>query len=252
MTATSTLFNLDAPITLLEYRILLGMAPDPGMSMNPPPSDTIYPRLLPFWIRKFWKREDRESPTSIYYTILEQEKITNLQYHLFETFVYGAYILQLILSAALIILGAVHVKHTAAIAASGAANGILAGILSLMKGQGLPMRLMKYAESLRVIRDEIEWKERQLRANLGTVSYKDVFKLRRDYEVVRDTEIMNHPDVWQTGKGSSQAGIGQPTVSKAGAVGNAPSQGLGGQGPLSPLSRHGTAKVPAGKRNWPV
>jgi len=255
ITGQTTLFNLDAPITLLEYRILVGMSPDPGTLISPPPTDTIYPRLLPYWIRRWWRHEDKEAPTSIYYSVLEQEKLTTFYYRLFEVSVYAAYIIQLILSAALIILGAVPVKHTASIASCGAANGILAGILSLMKGQGLPMRLIKYAESLRVIRDEIEWKERQLRAGLGTVSYRDVFKLRKEYEVARDTEVMNHPDVWQTGTKAATAGPA-PTTGGCGETLQArqASQGLGGAGGMDGigpgLSRAGTMKVP--EKAWRV
>jgi hypothetical protein len=139
-------FDLDTPITLTEYRILMGMSTAPEVPVNSPQSVPIYFPFLPIRIRKFWSKPDPEAVTSIYSNVLKQQTRITIQYHLFEGFVYTTYILQLIISAALIILGAVPVKETAGIAILGAVNGILAGLLSLMKGQGLPMRLIKYAE----------------------------------------------------------------------------------------------------------
>jgi hypothetical protein len=192
-------FDLDTPVSLPEFRMLLGMSPEEGAKgYDNPPSGTRYPHVLPRWVRTWFKDEDPEAPTSIYYNLVGEEKYTMFKYRLYDWIVYGGLITQLVLSAVLIVLGALPSSHHISIAILGAANGVVTGILSIIKGQGLPVRLIKYADSLRKVRDDIEWNERQLRAKMENVTYRTVFKLRDDYERVRLDELANHPDIWQT------------------------------------------------------
>jgi hypothetical protein len=192
-------FDLDTAISLPEFRMLLGMSPEKGAKgYDNPPSGIRYPHVLPQWVRTWFKGEDPEAPTSLYYNLVGEEKYTMFKYRLYDWIVYGGLITQLVLSAVLIVLGALPSSHHISIAILGAANGVVTGILSLINGQGMPVRLIKYAESLRKVRDNIEWNERQLRAKMNNVTYRTVFKLRDDYESVRQDELANHPDIWQT------------------------------------------------------
>jgi len=176
----------------------MGMPSVHGTPFQPPPSTPQTHSFIPRWLGRISQSSDKEAPTSIYYDILSQEHHTTSMYHLYDTFVYGALILQLVISAALIIFGAIPKSFHIAIAILGAANGVITGILSIIKGQGLPVRLIKYAASLRKVRASIEWNERQLRAGLSTVTLRDVSKIRNEYESVRADELSNHPDVWQS------------------------------------------------------
>jgi hypothetical protein len=182
------------------------MSPEHGAKYDNPPAGTRYQHFLPRWLRAWFKAEDPEAPTSIYYNLVGEEKNTIFKYRLYDCLVYGGLITQLILSAILIVLGALPSSHHISIAILGAVNGVVTGILSLIKGQGLPVRLIKYAESLRKLREDIEWNERQLRAKLSTVTYRTVFKLRDDYQRVRLDEMANHPDIWQTSGAAAKSG----------------------------------------------
>jgi conflict system pore-forming effector with SLATT domain len=198
--------NLDTPLSLPDFRMLLGMSPEQGAKYDNPPAGTRYPHYLPRWLRAWSKAEDPEAPTSIYYNLVGEEKYTIFKYRLYDSLVYGGLITQLVLSAVLIVLGALPSSHHISIAILGAVNGVVTGILSLIKGQGLPVRLIKYAESLRGLREDIEWNERQLRAKLSTVTYRTVFRLRDNYQKVRLDEMANHPDIWQTSGAAAKSG----------------------------------------------
>jgi hypothetical protein len=102
-------------------------------------------------------------------------------------------------------MGAVPSSNHISIVLLGAANGVVTGVLSLIKGQGLPARLIKYLDTLRKVRDDIDFTERQLRAKMTTITFRDAFKLRSDYEKARQDEMANQPDVWQSGSSSKDS-----------------------------------------------
>jgi hypothetical protein len=81
---------------------------------------------------------------------------------------------------------------------------VIAGILSILKGQGLPVRLVRFADSLRRVRSDIDFHERQLRMNLKMVTLGDAIALRDDYEMAFETRVANHPDNWQSGGASAE------------------------------------------------
>ena len=99
----------------------------------------------------------------------------------------------------LVLLGALPYSHNIAIAILAAFNGVITGILSLIRGQGLLNRLLQYANGLRSVRDDIEWIERELRAGRKVITFIDVAKLRDAYEICREDERKNRPDTWATG-----------------------------------------------------
>ena len=55
-------------------------------------------------------------------------------------------------------------------------------------GQGMPMRLLRYADSMRKVREGIDWTERELRMGTSLVTLRDAIRLRDAYEKVRDGE----------------------------------------------------------------
>jgi hypothetical protein len=132
--------------------------------------DMNRPHTIPSFLRKKFRREDDEAPTSIYYSLISQERKTRHRLRLYEFIVYGGLISQLILAAALIILGARGTIDGIAVASLGAVSGVIAGILSILKGQGMPVRLVRYADGLRRVRSDIEFHERSLRMKIKGVT----------------------------------------------------------------------------------
>jgi hypothetical protein len=124
----------------------------------------------------------------------------SMQRHdLYNALVYTSLIVQLVVSALLILLAAVPQEHHIALAVLGAANGVIAGVLGLVRGQGLPGRLLQYADGLRKVRETIEWLEKELVAGKRPVSYREVVRLREMYQQIRGDEHRNRPDSWISG-----------------------------------------------------
>jgi hypothetical protein len=216
----------DDPVTLETFRCLLGIPqhspPLPRSESDARNDRSVTRRLfapvrrhdhIPKWLRL--QSCHPEAATSTYFAILKEESSTWRAFYFYDAFVYLAMIIQLCLSSALIILGALRMEFHIAIAMLGAVNGIITGLLSLIRGQGLPNRLLQYADGLRRVREDIEWTERILRANATVVMYKDVISLRDSYELCRDDAVKNHPDTWNSGL-SPQVGLKGPlsTVTK--------------------------------------
>lgn len=158
----------------------------------------------PRWWRvvKGCKTFDPEHNIGVWQNIRFEEVASQRRYYLYNTIVYGGLVSQLVISAVLILLGANSSDHHIAIAVLGSANGVITGILSLIRGQGLPNRLMQYANGLRKIREQIEWMEKEVRAKRRVVSYQEAVELRNLYEQTRADAQRNHPDTWTSGSGT--------------------------------------------------
>jgi hypothetical protein len=165
------------------------------------------PHFLPAWVHKLF--DGSGSDTSIYCTILREERTSEQIYLAYDWAVYGAMFAQLVISAVLIILGALNANFHITIAVLGAVNGVITGVLSLIKGQGYPVRLIEYMNNLRKVRENMEFMERELVVGARTVTLRQVMQLRSDYEVVRDDELKNSPDIWQS------SSTGQSAAAKA-------------------------------------
>ena len=129
-----------------------------------------------------------------------QHRLTYIQrkYRIFDVLTYALLVLQLILSAVFIVLGALtHVDSHIAIAVLGAVSAVIAGVLAMMKGNGLPNRLRQTRDALRNVIFETE----ELYWDVGVdreVYFKDIVKLREDYLRVMEEARRNHPDTWNS------------------------------------------------------
>ncbi|KAL2839644.1 hypothetical protein BJY01DRAFT_219112 [Aspergillus pseudoustus] len=85
-----------------------------------------------------------------------------------------------------------------AITILGAVNTVVAGVLALMKGRGLPQRLRKDLAEIRNVMTYIEEVEINLKYGDGEQSNQDVTSLIKDvfnrYRVMQDVLDMNQPD----------------------------------------------------------
>jgi len=176
-------------------------------------------RLLsrPRYVRQ-WRRpkaftganEEEEYATSLYYSLVREESDQWRLYHIYNTITYASLVLQLVIASALVIVGAIpsitptsgggdtYKAHRIAVSVLGAATGLLTGVMSLLKGQGLPIRFLQYASRLRQVRDKIEFMERTLRANIQgvVVTHQDVLDIWHEFENVIHERDMNRPDAW--------------------------------------------------------
>ncbi|KAK5949214.1 hypothetical protein OHC33_009755 [Knufia fluminis] len=154
--------------------------------------------------------EEDEYATSLYYSLVCEESDQWRLYHIYNIITYACLILQLVIASALVIVGAIpnnarasgnadtYRGHRIAVAILGAITGLLTGVLSLLKGQGLPIRFLQYASRLRQVRDKIELTERTLRAGIPCtyITYQHFLDLWHEYENVINERDMNRPDAW--------------------------------------------------------
>ncbi|KAF2639791.1 hypothetical protein P280DRAFT_470402 [Massarina eburnea CBS 473.64] len=179
---------LDSKITIESFRNLVGL---PDVSDTP----TRLPRWWPNSLRRGYRR--RPGPESgIYPNILHEERLATRKHRLYTVTQYGGLVIQFILSAALILLASVPANFNVVIAALGAVNGVVTGLLALIGGQGLPHRLVQYRDGLRGLREQVEWLEREIEVGVREVRYREVVRLRDAYEGLRGDEVVNRPDFW--------------------------------------------------------
>lgn len=133
---------------------------------------------------------------AMYPKILREEKRALRQLFAFDMLVYTCLTLQLTIASTLVILSAISGDHHIIVAVLGAITALITGVLSLVKGQGLPMRLLNYADSLKRVRDDIEFCEYALKTRAASVTYGQVLDLWNKYTSARDSQMNNRPDVW--------------------------------------------------------
>lgn len=187
---------LNTRVTLEDFRKLIGLPPD----RLPAPASRL-PRWWPASRRH--AAQDPENNIGIYENIVYEERRTLRSCRAYDFLVYGGLISQLVVSALLILLAATPSDHHVSLAALGALNGVITGVLSLIRGQGLPNRLLEYADGLRKTREKVEWLERELEAGKREVRYSEVVALKEMYEQIRADEQKNRPDTWTPGSGTA-------------------------------------------------
>lgn len=116
------------------------------------------------------KRFKRPAPNiGIYKRIVTAEQNARLQYFASASLINSCLILQIIIAAVLTSLGAANGSRNA-ITGLGAANTVIAGLLSFTKGQGLPNRLKQYQDALRKVREFfLSFFEAHSTLNLSTI-----------------------------------------------------------------------------------
>ena len=129
-----------------------------------------------------------------------QEIHKTLLNQLFSIFFNSLAILQLVIGATITALGPLADDHMVAITILGAVNTIIAGVLALMKGRGLPQRLRKDLAEIRKVMTYIEEVEINLKYGDGEETNRDVMSLIRNvfdqYKTMQDVIAMNQPDTY--------------------------------------------------------
>lgn len=141
----------------------------------------------------------------IYNRVAIEEHKAKLQYYASALVINACLLSQVIFASALTALGAGKGSHTQ-ITALGAANTVIAAILTFTKGSGLPNRLRQYQCTLRKVREYIEQRERdfaQLECRLDIDHEVQVIKGM--YEQARQNDEDNDPGTYHNPTAASTA-----------------------------------------------
>ena len=141
----------------------------------------------------------------IYKRIAIEEHKAKLQYYASALIINVCLLSQVVFASALTALGAGNGSHTQ-ITALGAANTVIAAILTFTKGSGLPNRLRQYQCTLRKVREYIEQRERdfgQLDCQLDLDHEMKIIK--EMYEQARQNDENNDPGTYHNPTAASTA-----------------------------------------------
>ncbi|GAB7343675.1 hypothetical protein MBLNU457_1662t1 [Dothideomycetes sp. NU457] len=191
--ATAPLAKSSIPLKPDELYELLGMVkPDPKTHLPP---------------------KDWETYHGFYRLVRHRERSVGQRYRFYDIFVSGLLVVQLLLSAVFIVLGSVNSIHHITIVVLGAISTLVAGILALVKGQGLPTRLRMERDGLRDVLQQAKELYWNADANIP-VTFGEVEKVRDAYHKVVNDAAKNHPDMWNASSEKTP-----PSLVPTGAVG---------------------------------
>lgn len=123
--------------------------------------------------------------------------------------------LQIVLGAALTALGAA-AGPSAVVMVLGAANTVIAGLLTYLKGQGLPTRLEQYLHLLRTLREHIEEREREfLEPDCPLDVDEEIQLIARMYQEVRQTAEDNAPGTVLPPRGAITSLLKKPDINRS-------------------------------------
>jgi hypothetical protein len=130
----------------------------------------------------------------IYGRVVHNEQVAKMGYKYFSWLINGCLGLQIVVAAALTALGAGGGSRVA-VTIFGAINTIIAGILTFLKGSGLPNRLKYYQTEWKRVREFIELRERDFcRPNCDLDLYGVVGMVEAMYEEVKMDLEASTPD----------------------------------------------------------
>ena len=133
--------------------------------------------------------------------IASEERKAKFEYYACALLINACLLAQVIFASALTALGAGHGSHNQ-ITGLGAANTVIAAILTFTKGSGLPNSLRQYQQLLRKVREYIEQRERdfaqsdcKLCVDLEMQRIKEMYDEARQIHENNDPSTYNKPAV---------------------------------------------------------
>ena len=133
-----------------------------------------------------------------YKRLVEALAKRRVEYYVTASFINTCLFGQIVVAAALTALGAAAGSHIV-ITILGSINTIIAGVMTYLKGQGLPDRLLEDANGLRRVREYLEQVERQLISEDSTVDVEAEARIIYDmYNEVRKNAENNVPSNWKS------------------------------------------------------
>ena len=188
--------NFTIPPRLAKFQTLVGIC-SPGIlgtnsyRARPAPNEGIYKRTC------------------------DEEASVSFRYKLSNYAVNGSGLLQIIVAAAVTALGAANGPKVA-VTVLGAANTIMAGLLTYLKGQGLPTRLEQYVHLLRTLREHIEEREREfLEPDCELDVDEEILRVAKMYQEVRQTAADNAPGTVLPPRGAITSLLKKPDIARS-------------------------------------
>ena len=143
--------------------------------------------------------EGRSKAVGIYATVIKSKRSNNLQHTLLSGLLYFCYFAQIIIGAALTAFGPNAGSYSLTITLLGAFNTVIAGVLALIKGHGLPERMHKDAVEYGKLQDWIEETEALLAVGVIGRDRREVGLLVesafKKYNQARRREDTNHSEM---------------------------------------------------------
>ena len=132
----------------------------------------------------------------IYKRVASEERKAKLEYYACALLINACLLAQVVFASALTALGAGHGSHTQ-ITVLGAANTVIATVLTFTKGSGLPNSLRQYQQTLRKVREYIEQRERDFAQTDCKLSVDlEMQRIREMYEEARQIHENNDPSTY--------------------------------------------------------
>ena len=207
-------YNFPPPSAdLVKFQTLIGIH-SPSYFQGKPPADLFRSNSKPAGALPYATGPLRPAANEgIYKRTVDEEKRVKWQYELTSHATSTMFMLQIIFGAALTALGAAN-GPSSAVTVLGVFNTIIAGLLTFMKGQGLPIRLEAYLNQLRALREHIEEKERKFmqEGGSGIPVEQEVSHIWEMYQEVRQHAQDNRPGQVSPPKGLISNLIQKPTV----------------------------------------
>ena len=151
----------------------------------------------------------------IYKRTVDEEAKVGFQYQFSNYVVNISGMAQIVVGAAVTALGAANGPR-AAVTIFGAANTIMAGMLTYLKGQGLPYRLEQYLHLLRTLREHIEERERELMEPDCPLDVEEEIKsIIKMYQEVRQSKEDNAPGTVIPPRGNITSLLEKPDIKRS-------------------------------------
>ncbi|KAF1998150.1 hypothetical protein P154DRAFT_469799, partial [Amniculicola lignicola CBS 123094] len=141
------------------------------------------------------RSDGRAAPNlGIYNRVVHREKEAKTGYKLASYLINGCLGIQVIVAASLTAMGAANSSNIG-VTAFGAINTVIAGILTYLKGSGLPNRIRYYENEWKKVREYIEQRERDFsRPDCPLDVYEVVRVIESMYDEVKSDVQTNTPD----------------------------------------------------------
>ncbi|KAK0726638.1 hypothetical protein B0T21DRAFT_293478 [Apiosordaria backusii] len=151
--------------------------------------------------------EGRKSAMGMYAAAMRAQRNKKFLSRLVNLIVYASHFFQIIVGASLTALGPSAGEHAVLITVLGAVNTVIAGVLALLKGQGLPERLRHQVAEFRKLQDWIEQTEALLSVGVIGRDRKEVGLLVqvafKKYNAAKECEeSTSQPEVNSNGYGN--------------------------------------------------
>ncbi|KAK0507787.1 hypothetical protein JMJ35_009676 [Cladonia borealis] len=159
------------------------------------------------------RAKGRPAPNvGIYKRIASEERKAKLEYYACALLINACLLAQVVFASALTALGAGHGSHNQ-ITGLGAANTVIAAILTFTKGSGLPNSLQQYQQLLRKVREYIEQRERDFaQSDCRLCVDLEMQRIKEMYDEARQIHENNDPSTYN--KPATAPGEDKPLATK--------------------------------------